>query len=189
LFARITVAIVTTMKENVAAEDFVAVCRQAVAQYEHSKQLGECAGLIIGAWPEESAHPMLHEIHGAALAIDEEYWSEAENQANWQHITTLLQQYLAGDWSATCWRLSIAYGLYEGETFLQHSFTVVIIRVNGVTDIYTAEPELRQALADVINKVQPDQSDEWYLRNVAFLSPARVGDFRLMGASAMQGST
>lgn len=174
------------MNNTVDAKTFVVICQQALARYKRTGLLSESAGSIAAAWPDDAEHPMLHEIHDAALDIDEEHRSEAENQWNWQRITELLPQYQDGVWSATCWRLSIAYGLYENEIFQQHSFTAIVTRCNGASHVFSAEPELQQALAVIVDKVQPLQTDEWYLRNVAYLLPERIGKFRLMGSHAVQ---
>lgn len=125
------------------------------------------------------AHPMLFKIADMAEEITEDYRGDIENRAYWDVIVTAVQHYFAGNWDSTRWSLSATYGKYVGK-IPQHSFGIAAYRLNGETTIETASKQLNDAVAVVAKRLNIEQTDERYLRNLAMLLPANVEEYTLI---------
>lgn len=124
-------------------------------------------------------HPMLYYITSYAFDISENYRTEAEDKEDWSALTKTLECYEAGKWYPTCWSLSAMYGVRKNGK-ISHSFSVSVTRINGATEIVAPIAELKAAISKVITKINTQQTDELYLRNLGMLVPLRVGEYEQM---------
>lgn len=134
---------------------------------------------------ESNAHPMLYKISDLALEIAEGYRSQPNIDDYWQTIKDAVHRYAAGNWEPTCWVLSAVYGECTEGT-LTHSFGVAVRRQNGNTIIETASEELRHAFDTYIQRINTQQTDERYVRNVGALLPEVIGEYKRIDVRASE---
>ena len=126
-----------------------------------------------------SIHPMLSQVIDLSLAIAEDYRSEEDNEADWSIIVQTIEDYGLGNWKATSWLLSATYGVY-GHDRLLRSYGVTLYRQNGTVVIKTASSALQKAMRQLSVRINPEQTDERFLQNMAMLAYKDVCTFRLM---------
>jgi len=128
---------------------------------------------------DDPAHPMVFKVADLAFDIAENYRSEEEDNSDWNLLKQTLQNYVRGDWEQTCWILTAMYGQYTKKA-LNHSYSIVINRQNGKTLITTASEELKLAVNKLLPRVNENQTDERYLRNLALFLPDEVNRLNLI---------
>ncbi|MCA9348564.1 hypothetical protein KC878_00235 [Candidatus Saccharibacteria bacterium] len=126
------------------------------------------------------SHPMLFKIGDLAFDIAEAYRSADEDQTDWSTLCRTVEDFELGNWESTCWQLSIIYGASK------HSYSVVIDRQNGRTQVNTTLPGAKTALKPIIAQIRIAQTDQRYLQNLARLMPKTIGEFELRDASVRE---
>lgn len=165
-------------------EKFIKRYQEIVLEYETGRRLlPDAAEQIIAASAQLSfdklAHPMTEKVLDIAFDIAEDYRSEDEDKASWVTLTKTFDDYLKGNWEPTCWIFSAIYGEYEKKR-LHHSYSVAVRRKNGEALIETANSEIKDAIDKVIKKLNPEQTDERFLQNLAKIIPNEVGKHRVV---------
>ena len=171
------------IKSMMILKQFIRHCQTVIADYDAGKLSLNGAAAKINTSPFEypfkgPAHPMVYKVADLAFDIAEDYRSEKDDKLDWILLTKALNSYIAGDWEPTCWILSAMYGEYSGQK-LTHSYSLSVRRQNGKTLVETASEELKNAVTEVIGKLNVEQTDERYLQNLAKLTPKKLGKYRL----------
>ena len=122
---------------------------------------------------------MISEICSIAYELSEMYLSKDDVKLNWEQLVNTLKSYTDHKWYSTTWMLYLVYGKFEQEKLIE-SFNVVIRRRNGETIIESALEVLRKNIEGVSLKINPDQTDEWYLRNLKEIVPGIVNKNKLL---------
>lgn len=173
-------------EKPIAATDLIALCRRVITDHEKGKiDIYQASEPIAKVWPELGNHPMLYSIVELAWDIAEEYEDDKWNQEKWQDLAQTFQDYVSGNWYPTQWILSASYGVFRGET-VNHSFSVVVKRRNGATAVESGNMELRHAIANLTEDINTEQTDEWYLHNLAAKLPLYVADMMLWQTNVEQ---
>lgn len=173
----------------VPAGQYIELCKRALSEYRLSGELGidPNAERLSRVQPDGSAHPMLKSIHSIAWDIVEwrREWTDEERTKSWKEVVRLIEDYLAGRWSSTSWRLSAAYELRERGMPVK-GFSVTVNRRNGKTQVLSGQPDVQAAIETLVTGVNALQTDEWYLRNVMYLLPERIADLELGSSDVVQ---
>ncbi len=114
-----------------------------------------------------------------ASDVAEDFMDQKDNELSWKLLVETVESFAANEWEPTIWILSVMYGEMWAERLLQ-SFSLVIKRRNGSTEIESGNEALRQSTQELLQSVNPDQTDEWYLRNLAALLPENIGGLVFM---------
>lgn len=167
-------------------EAFVELCKKLIAGHKAGLiDLRSAAEQIVKQADEhpfeETVHPMLYKVSHLAFDIAEDYRSEKDDKADWATITETVNNYVTGNWEPTCWILSAMYGEYSGDK-LVHSYSVAVRRQNGGTIIETASDEIKKATNEAVSRLNAEQTDERYLRNLVQFVPAAIGKYKLVSA-------
>ena len=120
-------------------------------------------------------HPMIKEIALVAsyLTEDSEYESDDNKDAAWNRICQLVENYANNRWTPTIWSLITVYAYWHNGKSANASISVRVNRINGHIEIETASDSLRTVLTDLSRKVDSNQTDEWYLHNLARQLPKK----------------
>ncbi len=169
--------------------EYVELCKRALSEHRVSGELSMIpnAERLSRVQPDGSAHPMLESIFSMAWDIIEwrREWTDEERVKRWQEVLRLIEDYLAGRWTSTTWRLLIAYELRDSGKAVK-GFSITVNRRNGKTQVLSGRPDLRLAIEELVTKLSALQTDEWYLRNVMHLLPERIADLELGSSDVSQ---
>lgn len=165
------------------AEEFIKHCQRVVSDYKAGKRHLVDSAAQINASPfkypfDGPVHPMMNKVANLAFDISEDYRSEDENKADWMILTKTLNDYVVGNWEATCWVLSAVHGEYNSNK-INHSYSVAVRRQNGETVIESANDELKGTVKRLIQKLNTEQTDEHYLQNLVIITPIEIGKYKL----------
>jgi hypothetical protein len=110
-------------------------------------------------FPEGRVHLMLRQIDEIAFDLAEDFRSKEANKLELEELKQILSDYVAHRWYPTTWGLSASYGE------LQQGYGVAVIRQNGTLTVTSGQQSLKTELEKLTKKVNPNQTDEWFLKN------------------------
>lgn len=129
---------------------------------------------------ERGAHPTLFKLENLAFDIAENFRDAQADQVDWKLLKQTFKDYSEGNWEPTCWILTAIYGEYADDGGLTQSHGAAVKHKSGKPVIETATPVLEKALAEAIEKVNTEQTDQRFLQNLAHFVPPKVGKYKLM---------
>jgi len=161
-------------------------CQQIIDQ--NNTDAAEACRLIGNIKTPKRLHPMLHKVPDLAWDIVEDFRPEEENQYYWEVIKTTLDSFIELEWTSTTWLLMAIYGQYS-DNQLVHSFSIAIKRQNGVTTFESGNGALADMARDVSSSINTQQTDEWFLCNLAQALPKTHNELKLEDISIQDYST
>jgi len=161
-------------------------CQQIIDQ--NNADATEACRLIGNIKTPKRLHPMLYKVPDLAWDIVEDFRPEEENQYYWEVIKTTLDSFIKLKWTSTTWLLMAIYGQYSNNQ-LVHSFSIAIKRQNGVTTFESGNQSLINMARDASNLINTQQTDEWFLHNLAQALPKTHNELKLEDISIQNYST
>lgn len=161
------------------SENFAAYCQNIIADYTSGMIDMTTAAEIIALQPlDESAHLMLHRIKWAAYDIGEDYRGPKENKEDWEYIIKTIGDYTSLNWEPSYWALALTYSEMKGEK-ITHSYSAIIRRQNGKISVITPLKNIEEGITKTISKLNPEQTDYWFLQNLALALPKKIDSYLL----------
>jgi hypothetical protein len=162
--------------------DFIRSCKEVIAEYAAGNLGVVDAAKKIDNYDisfEGKVHPMIYKVTDLAFELAEDYQSSDALKTNWSLLVETVKAYDSLDWEPTCWLLSAMYGKHQ-KSKLVHSLSVVVKRQNGKTIVDSGLEELKKSVENKLPKINKEQTDEWYLRNLSAILPKAEGHYKIM---------
>lgn len=160
-------------------EKFASYCQKIIADHASGLIDMTVAASKIDQHPlSDSAHLMLHRVQWAAYDIGEDYRSQAENEEGWATIVETIKNYTSLNWEPTYWALALTYSQMDNEKII-HSYSAVIRRQNGSISIAAPLESIEKAVTKTISKLNNEQTDCWFLQNLAEALPKKIEPYLL----------
>lgn len=167
-------------------ESFIAQCQKICRQFEGRDVDYEDMGQLIkraGDRMSGPIHPMITGIRSLAFDLAEDLpLSNEEKEEKCRILCQAVDDYAKGRWDPTVWCLMVIYTTSDDLDSISESISAKVTRQNDDTVVETSCDELRQAIISTIERVDKNQTDRWYMHNIAYLLPKEYDTFRLMSA-------
>jgi len=163
---------------------FIGHCIKLCSQYEGMEvDYSAASASIIAAGRELPlhVHPMIRDIVASVSYLDED-WREddqaEENRIRWDNICKLINDYAQNRWAPTFWCLMATY-LQAREGKIIAGYGIRVNRVLGKAELLTGNDSLRSVVNELMGSLNADQTDEWYLHNLARVLPGELDGLTL----------